>query len=207
MGLFLLSALCAMFFNTHNEDMRKDTIDRYVIDKQPIEDFDGTQLEGKTISKYIIAYKDAGNIVERKHVIFTHKNSVTIGKVAGINTTMNGNYLDGNRLVSGDIFSGIFIVDGKETSVHELVNVANDIEHINVFKPGSDVAKSYGEKGNNGVIMVTTKTNKNGGHVCFVDGHRVDKSEIDKLSSDKIESMTVKKEEGTSVIYIVTKKK
>ncbi len=206
MGVFLLSALCAMFFNTHNEEIRKDTIDRYVIDKQIVENFDGTQLEGKTISKYIIAYKDAGNVVERKHVIFTHKNSVTIGNVA-INSTTNGNYLDGNSLVSGNVFSGIFIVDGKETSVHELVNVANDIEHINVFKPGSDVAKSYGEKGNNGVIVVTTKTNKNGGHICFVDGRRVEKSEVDKLSSDKIESMTVKKEEGTSVIYIVTKKK
>ncbi|MBQ3622919.1 MAG: hypothetical protein IJA04_04335 [Bacteroidaceae bacterium] len=206
MGVFLLSALCAMFFNTHNEEIRKDTIDRYVIDKQIVENFDGTQLEGKTISKYIIAYKDAGNVVERKHVIFTHKNSVTIGNVA-INRTTNGNYLDGNSLVSGDVFSGIFIVDGKETSVHELVNVANDIEHINVFKPGSDVAKSYGEKGNNGVIVVTTKTNKNGGHICFVDGRRVEKNEVDKLSSDKIESMTVKKEEGTSVIYIVTKKK
>lgn len=206
MGVFLLSALCAMFFNTHNEEIRKDTIDRYVIDKQIVENFDGTQLEGKTISKYIIAYKDAGNVVERKHVIFTHKNSLTIGNV-GINTKTNGNYLDGNSLVSGDVFSGIFIVDGKETSVHELVNVANDIEHINVFKPGSDVAKSYGEKGNNGVIVVTTRTNKNGGHICFVDGRRVEKSEVDKLSSDKIESMTVKKEEGTSVIYIVTKKK
>lgn len=206
MGVFLLSALCAMFFNTHNEEIRKDTIDRYVIDKQIVENFDGTQLEGKTISKYIIAYKDAGNVVERKHVIFTHKNSLTIGNVA-INSTTNGNYLDGNSLVSGDVFSGIFIVDGKETSVHELVNVANDIEHINVFKPGSDVAKSYGEKGNNGVIVVTTKTNKNGGHICFIDGRRVEKSEVDKLSSDKIESMTVKKEEGTSVIYIVTKKK
>lgn len=206
MGVFLLSALCAMFFNTHNEEIRKDTIDRYVIDKQIVENFDGTQLEGKTISKYIIAYKDAGNVVERKHVIFTHKNSVTIGNVA-INTKTNGNYLDGNSLVSGDVFSGIFIVDGKEASVHELVNVANDIEHINVFKPGSDVAKSYGEKGNNGVIVVTTRTNKNGGHICFVDGRRVEKSEVDKLSSDKIESMTVKKEEGTSVIYIVTKKK
>lgn len=206
MGVFLLSALCAMFLNTHNEEIRKDTIDRYVIDKQIVENFDGTQLEGKTISKYIIAYKDAGSVVERKHVIFTHKNSVTIGNVA-INSTTNGNYLDGNSLVSGDVFSGIFIVDGKETSVHELVNVANDIEHINVFKPGSDVAKSYGEKGNNGVIVVTTRTNKNGGHICFVDGRRVEKSEVDKLSSDKIESMTVKKEEGTSVIYIVTKKK
>lgn len=206
MGVFLLSALCAMFFNTHNEEIRKDTIDRYVIDKQIVENFDGTQLEGKTISKYIIAYKDAGSVVERKHVIFTHKNSLTIGNVA-INTKTNGNYLDGNSLVRGDVFSGIFIVDGKETSVHELVNVANDIEHINVFKPGSDVAKSYGEKGNNGVIVVTTRTNKNGGHICFVDGRRVEKSEVDKLSSDKIESMTVKKEEGTSVIYIVTKKK
>ena len=206
MGVFLLSALCAMFFNTHNEEIRKDTIDRYVIDKQIVENFDGTQLEGKTISKYIIAYKDAGNVVERKHVIFTRKNSLRIGNV-GINTKTNGNYLDGNSLVSGDVFSGIFIVDGKETSVHELVNVSNDIEHINVFKPGSDVAKSYGEKGNNGVIVVTTKTNKNGGHICFVDGRRVEKSEVDKLSSDKIESMTVKKEKGTSVIYIVTKKK
>ena len=71
MKAILLLALCTLTLNVQSMDVKKDTINKYVIDKQVIERFDGTQLEGKTISKYIIAYRNVGNVVEKNHVIIT----------------------------------------------------------------------------------------------------------------------------------------
>ena len=65
MKAILLLALCTLTLNVQSMDVKKDTINKYVIDKQVIERFDGTQLEGKTISKYIIAYRNVGNVVEK----------------------------------------------------------------------------------------------------------------------------------------------
>ena len=64
MKALLLSVFCALVMNVQAMEIKKDTIDQYIIDKKVIERFDGTQLEGKTILKYIIAYKDAGNTVQ-----------------------------------------------------------------------------------------------------------------------------------------------
>ena len=68
MKAILLSLLCTLALNVQSMEIKKDTIDKYVIDKQVIERFNGRQLEGKTISKYIIAYKNAGNVVEKNHI-------------------------------------------------------------------------------------------------------------------------------------------
>ena len=81
MGTILLSAFCALALNVQSTEIKKDTIDKYVIDKQVVERFDGTQLEGKTISKYIIAYKYAGHVVEKTHVIFTEAASSSVNLV------------------------------------------------------------------------------------------------------------------------------
>ena len=77
MRTLLLLAFCTLALNVQSVEIKKDTIDKYVIDKQTIERFNGTQLEGKTISKYIIAYKDAGNVVEKMHFILTGNESVS----------------------------------------------------------------------------------------------------------------------------------
>ena len=197
MKTILLSLFCAFVFNVYSVEIKKDTIDKYVIDKQVIELFDGTQLEGKTISKYMIAYKDAGDVIEKTHVIFTTDKSVTI------NTPLT------NGVLNGIVYEGLILVDEKEIPKNELGNIVKteEIANVNVFKPGSEVANSYGEKGKNGVLMITTKKGKNSsGNICFVDGKRVEEDKVKKLSPDKIASMTVKKEDGASVIYIVTKK-
>lgn len=196
MRTILLSLFCAFVLNAQSVEVKKDTVDKYVIDKQVIENFDGTQLEGKTISKYMIAYKDARSFVEKIHVIFTIEKSVTI------NSALTGD-------LNGAVFEGLIIVDGKEIERKELGNIikTEDIANVNVFKPGSKIADSYGEKGKNGVLMITTKEgNSVSSNIYFIDGKRVDESEVHKLSSDKIANMTVKKEEGASVIYIVKKK-
>ena len=78
MKAILLSVLCTLTLNVQSMDVKKDTINKYVIDKQVIERFDGTQLEGKTISKYIIAYRNVGNVVEKNHVIITENKSFSL---------------------------------------------------------------------------------------------------------------------------------
>lgn len=197
MRTILLSLFCAFVLNAQSVEVKKDTIDKYVIDKQVIEKFNGTQLEGKTISKYMIAYRDAGRFVEKTHVIFTNNKTVSI------NSALT------NGILNGTVYEGLVIVDGKEVERKEFGNIVKteDIANVNVFKPGSKIAESYGEKGKNGVLMITTKKEKNSsGNIYFIDGKRVDENETHKLSPDKIENMTVKKEDGFSVVYIVKKK-
>lgn len=191
MGTLLLLAFCTLALNVQSVEIKKDTIDKYVIDKQTIERFNGTQLEGKTISKYIIAYKDAGNVVEKMHFILTGNESVSFS----------------NTPIKQSKYEGLVIVDGKEMSSDEFSKMnAKDIASMKVYKAGSKVAESYGEPGKNGVLWITTKANKTSENIYFIDGRRVEKDEVDKLSPNKIASMTVKKEEGNSVIQIVTKK-
>lgn len=191
MGTILLSAFCALALNMQSVEIKKDTIDKYLIDKQVIERFNGSQLEGKTVSKYMIVYKDAGNVIEKTHVIITD----------GVNISFK------NKSDNQVKYEGLVIVDGKEMSSDEFSKMnAKDIASMKVYKAGSKVAESYGEPGKNGVLWITTKANKTSENIYFIDGRRVEKDEVDKLSPNKIASMTVKKEEGNSVIQIVTKK-
>lgn len=191
MKTILLSLFCVLALNVKGQEIKKDTIDIYLIDKQVIERFDGSQLEGKTISKYMIAYKHIGNIVEKNHIIITEKEGIP----------MNG------KPVKIMKYEGLIIVDGKETAFNDISNLKTDeIASMEIYKADSKVAKSYGEKGKNGVMMITTKTNKTLGNIYFIDGERVKKEDVDKLSPNKIASMNVSKKEGVSVVDIVTKK-
>lgn len=197
MGTILLSAFCALALNVQSVEIKKDTIDKYVIDKQVIERFNGTQLEGKTISKYIIAYKDEGNVVEKTHIIYTDSTNSPVGNmIVNLDKPVNGQKLE-----------TLIVVDGKEMSSSDFRKMnAEEIASMQVYKADSKMAKSYGEKGRDGVLWITTKANKASENIFFIDGRRAEKSEIDKLSPDKIANISVNKEEGISVIKVVTKK-
>ncbi len=190
MKAILLTVFFTLVLNVQAQEIKKDTIDRYIINQQVINGFNGTQLEGKTISKYMIAYKSIGNVVERKHIIFTENN----------NMPLNGTP---NQMK----YNGLIIVDGKEMSNKDISSLkADEIANMAVYKAGSKVADSYGEKGNKGVLIITTKSNNTSGNVYFIDGKRAEKADVDKLSPNKIASMSINKDEGTSVIEITTKK-
>ena len=197
MGTLFLSAFCALVLNLQSAEIKKDTIHKYVIDKQVVENFNGTQLEGKTISKYIIAYKNVGNVVEKNHVIFTG------------NKTLSINGLDTKGILNGSIYEGLIVVDGKEIDRKELNEVVKtgDMVSVDIHKPGSKVADSYGEKGKKGVLMIVTKAGKaSNGTIYFIDGRRVEKAEVDKLLPGKIASIRVNKKDGSSVVDITVKK-
>ena len=147
MRTILLTALCAITIGTQAK-VANDTIDKYIIDKQPVEHFDGSQLEGKRISKYMIAYKQGKGVVERHHVIYTDAKIVR---------------LTGNDDKSVSVVTEpLLIVDGKEISPEDFAKINSEtIDHIDVLKAGGEAAeKMYGEKGKNGVIIVTTKATK-----------------------------------------------
>ena len=191
MKTILLSLFCLLALNVKGQEIKKDTIDRYLIDKQVIERFDGSQLEGKTISKYMIAYKHIGNIVEKKHIIITEKQGIPMNE----------------KPVRIMKYDGLIIVDGKEMTFNDISNLKTDeIASMEIYKADSKVAKSYGEKGKNGVMMITTKANKALENIYFVDGERVKKEDVDRLSPNKIASMNISKKESFSVVNIITKK-
>ena len=139
----------------------------------------------------MIAYKHIGNIVEKKHIIITEK---------------QGNPMN-EKPVRIMKYDGLIIVDGKEMTFNDISNLKTDeIASMEIYKADSKVAKSYGEKGKDGVMMITTKANKTLQNVYFIDGERVKKEDVDKLSPNKIASMNISKKESFSVVNIITKK-
>lgn len=176
MKSLLIAALCAATFSAQAEEAKRDTIHKYTIDKQVVEHFDGSQLEGKRISKYIIAYKENKGVVEKHHVIYT-------GGEVDKSFTIEGD-ADGPIVVSKNL-GPLIIVDGKEVSEEAMALIkSEDVASVNVFKPSSKLAKSYGEKGSKGVIMVTTK-NVNAVNLSYpliiVDGKEVSNEDFAKL--------------------------
>ncbi len=190
MRTILLTALCAVAIGTQAK-VANDTIDKYIIDKQPIEHFDGSQLEGKRISKYMIAYKQGKGVVEKHHVIYTDAKIVR---------------LTGNDDKSVSVVAEpLLIVDGKEMT-HEGLSMikSEDIVSVNVFKPGSEIANSYGEKGNKGVIMVTTKATsatKVVEPLIIVDGKETSQEDFAKINNAEIANVTVLKPESAVKIW------
>ena len=195
MRTILLTALCAVAIGTQAK-VANDTIDKYIIDKQPIERFDGSQLEGKRISKYMIAYKQGKGVVEKHHVIYT-------GDEAGKTFTIEG---DANGpIVVSKMLGPLIIVDGKEMT-HEGLSMikSEDIVSVNVFEPGYEIAKSYGEKGSKGVIMVTTKATsvtKVVEPLIIVDGKETSQEDFAKINSAEIANITVLKPDPAVKIW------
>ncbi len=150
MRTILLTALCAITTGTQAK-IANDTIDKYIIDKQPVEHFDGSQLEGKCISKYMIAYKQGKGVVERHHVIYTGDEAEKTIRVIG----------SGNGPIVSIAKEPLIFVDGTETSPADFAKIKpEEIAHIEVIKDTDLAAKQWGSKGLNGVIIVTTKEGK-----------------------------------------------
>ncbi len=194
MKTLLALVLCASSLNVLASELPKDTVDKYVIDNVVIDRFNGTQLENKTIAKYIIACKDAGNVVERNHVIITEQEHSSTKE----DVTSLANY------------KGLIILNGKEVRSTDVSLISSkEVRSVFVLKPDSKAAEVYGEKGKNGVMIINTikasadKTVK----VVYIDGQKVDESEMNKLSPNNISAMSVAKNKDgkPTIIYIETK--
>ena len=225
MKSLLIAALCAVTFTAQAQEAKRDTIDKYIIDKEVVAHFDGSQLEGKRISKYMIAYKESGDVVVKNHVIYTD----------GVASVAKSGIVD---RVSYRLDRGLYgtepliIVDGKITSKEDFGKINSaEIANITVLKPEPAV-KIWGSKGSNGVIQVTTKANYSteaaqsniNEYLIIVDGQETSLEEFNKMKpkseaeyAEKFTSMSVLKagseaaksygEKGRNGVIVVTTQK
>ncbi|MCR5710040.1 MAG: hypothetical protein K6G79_06115 [Bacteroidales bacterium] len=135
MTLFLFTALSALLLNTGVSitpvvsAAPADTLNRYVIDNQPIENFDGRQLVGEKIVTYHILTDEKDGQVIRTHQITTQKG-----------------------------LEPLYIIDGKAVSAADFQGLATKaIERIDVYK--GNAAQAYEKYGNTGkgVIVISLK--------------------------------------------------
>lgn len=181
----------------------------FIINGEKIENFDGSQLTGKKILSFNVIKDDKGDVYSiltdeilpdslrnRPYKVSTKLHYITKDTLA------NGNNLNklekaGKREVEVTNFDmlnskPLIVVDGKEYSGSISYIKPGDINSINVYKPGSDVANAYGEKGKNGVLKIFTKASKD--NVLYVvDGKSATSQEVKDIAPSKISNVVVLK--------------
>ena len=169
----------------------------YFIDGHRIENFDGSQLEGKTVRHYELKRLEHVTI----HNIFTTDDWV---KISGTNSAATVRTLtaeeagaEGLPLASGAVKAWmrnpLIIVDGEEFTGNIYKDIGTDnIKSIDVYQPGSEVAKSYGEKGKNGVIDRPDWIEK------------ASKADFSKLVPDKVKEIKVLKRGSAAAVQACT---
>ncbi len=192
----------------------------YFIDGHRIENFDGSQLEGKTVRHYELKRLEHATI----HNIFTTDDWVKISGTSSATTvrTLTAEEAEaGEPLASGAIKAWmrnpLIIVDGEEFTGNIYKDIGTEnLKSIDVYQPGSEVANSYGEKGKNGVIKLFTEKLPEA-VTYFIDGEKASKADFSKLVPDKVKEIKVLKrgtaaavqacpEGNTNDIYQITTK-
>ena len=181
----------------------------FIINGKKIENFDGSQLTGKKILSFNVIKNDKGDVYtihtdeilpdslrNRPYKVSTKLLYITKDTLA------NGNNINKSEkavkreveVTNFDMLNSkpLIILDGKEYtgSIDDIKS--GDINSINVYKPGSDVANAYGEKGKNGVLKIFTKASKD--NVQYVvDGKPATFQEVKDITPSKISNVVVLK--------------
>lgn len=216
MRTLLILGLCATAMVANAQTAKIDTVTLYVINGEFIKNFNGSQLSGKTIETYFIDTTESWN----NRVIVGHAITTTDAKPIpgqGIRIIkLDDEILNPNGTPSTDNTGmPLTIVDGAEALAPP---APDDIISIEIFEPGSEKAKKYGKKGENGVMYVTTK--KLGAdaaeQIVIIDGKKSTEAELKALEQGKIKSVTVLKGKAAKeytdnpnvgVVIVTTKKK
>lgn len=139
-----MSAVCVLSLNASAMAAPTDTLDRYVINGQKVEKFDGSQLVGKNVSDYKVIVAD-GNVdgkVLRMHLIRTDGQKVK--EIKSAKTT--------------DVTSAVYVINGKKGDKEDLNKIKPEsIASITIYKPGSKEALELSGDKNISVVKVETK--------------------------------------------------
>ena len=207
MRTLLLTALCAVAISSQAVEEKRDTVDKYIIDKKAVAHFDGSQLEGKRVQKYMIAYKENGNVVEKNHLIYTDGQASIV---------LSGAVTD-NGIIADNTVEALIVVDGTEVSPESFSKMnAEDIKSMTVLK-GNSAVMLYGDKGRKGVILVETKAGSvKAKPLILVDGHECTPDEIVTIKQEDILNVVTYKagsapantykEKGRGGVIIITTK-
>lgn len=183
----------------------------FIINGEKIENFDGSQLTGKKILLFNVIKDDKGDVYSihtdeilpdslrnRPYNVSTELHIITKDTLA------NGNNINkSEKAVKREVevtkfdmlnlnSKPLIILDGKEYtgSINDIKS--GNINSINVYKPGSDVANAYGEKGKNGVLKIFTKASKEN-ILYVVDGKSATSQEVKDIAPSKISNIVILK--------------
>ena len=183
----------------------------FIINGKKIENFDGSQLTGKKILSFNVIKNDKGDVYtihtdeilpdslrNRPYKVSTKLLYITKDTLA------NGNNINkSEKAVKREVevtkfdmlnlnSKPLIILDGKEYtgSINDIKS--GNINSINVYKSGSDVANAYGEKGKNGVLKIFTKASKEN-ILYVVDGKSATSQEVKDIAPSKISNIVVLK--------------
>ena len=183
----------------------------FIINGKKIENFDGSQLTGKKILSFNVIKNDKGDVYtihtdeilpdslrNRPYKVSTELLYITKDTLANGNN-INKSEKPGKMEVEVTNFDmdmlnskPLIVVDGKEYTGSLNYIKPGDINSINVYKPGSDVANAYGEKGKNGVLKIFTKASKD--NVQYVvDGKSATSQEVKDIAPSKISNIVILK--------------
>ena len=183
----------------------------FIINGKKIENFDGSQLTGKKILSFNVIKNDKGDVYSihtdeilpdslrnRPYKVSTKLHYITKDTLA------NGNNINkSEKAVKREVevtnfdmdmlnSKPLIVLDGKEYTGSLNYIKPGDINSINVYKSGSDVANAYGEKGKNGVLKIFTKASKD--NVQYVvDGKPATFQEVKDIAPSKISNVVVLK--------------
>lgn len=183
----------------------------FIINGKKIENFDGSQLTGKKILSFNVIKNDKGDVYSihtdeilpdslrnRPYKVSTKLLYITKDTLA------NGNNINkSEKAVKREVevtnfdmdmlnSKPLIVLDGKEYTGSLNYIKQGDINSINVYKSGSDVANAYGEKGKNGVLKIFTKASKD--NVQYVvDGKPATFQEVKDIAPSKISNVVVLK--------------
>ena len=181
----------------------------FIINGKKIENFDGSQLTGKKILSFNVIKNDKGDVYNihtdeilpdslrnRPYKVSTELHYITKDTLA------NGNNINKSKktgkmeveVTNFDMLNSkpLIVLDGKVYTGSLNYIKSGDINSINVYKPGSDVANAYGEKGKNGVLKIFTKASKD--NVLYVvDGKPATSQEVKDIAQSKISNIVILK--------------
>lgn len=183
----------------------------FIINGKKIENFDGSQLTGKKILSFNVIKNDKGDVYtihtdeilpdslrNRPYKVSTKLLYITKDTLA------NGNNINkSEKAVKREVevtnfdmdmlnSKPLIVLDGKEYTGSLNYIKPGDINSINVYKSGSDVANAYGEKGKNGVLKIFTKASKEN-ILYVVDGKSATSQEVKDIAPSKISNVVVLK--------------
>lgn len=217
MNTLILTSLCALALNASAKPAATDTVDMYMIDNAKVEKFDGSQLVGKTIVSYDVLLVKGK---QKDEVIRTHTITTLSGKMLQLKGQLSGIHVKDGTAAKGPDAELLYIIDGAEGDPDSLD--PEKIVAVDVYKAGSEKALSYGEKGRNGVISITTveaagRNLPESSPVIVIDGKTATSEELSAVSPEDIVSVTVYKnredvlrytdDPSGKVIVVVTRKK
>ena len=180
MTSIILSTICALALNAAPVPAPADTLDLYLIDNVRIENFNGSQLAGKTVNSYVSRRENVGGTPIRVHFITTNAGEAQMPAVV----LMDPDFNNGTVVSVGDKDQPmirvrttdpsmsendiVYIVDGRHITADEFKKLdPKNIKSMEVMKGDSaakylqdlkDQGKYTGDiNPSGGVIIVTQK--------------------------------------------------